>query len=185
MDLIAHLKTRRSPRAASLGPPGPNADELDEMLALAVRSPDHGALAPWRFIVFEGEARARAGAAFEAIFRADQPDAGAEQCAKERERLARAPVAVAVVFRPVASPRIPEREQLCSAAAVTMNLVHAAHALGFRACWTTGWIAEDRRALAAIGVGSGETVVGFVHIGTAPEVAERPRPALAQLVTRF
>lgn len=184
-DLLRHLETRRSIRTTDLGPPGPTTDQIDRMLTLAVRTPDHGKLAPWRFIVFEGEARRRAGALFAEIRKADAPDATEEQLAAERERFKRAPTVVAVVSSAAPHPKIPEREQLLSAAAVTMNLIHAAFALGFRATWLTEWIAYDRRCLDVMGLKPHETIVGFVHIGTAPAAEERPRPPLADIVTRF
>ena len=155
------------------------------MLELAVRTPDHGKLAPWRFIVFEGEARARAGALFAEVRKAASPDATAEQLAIERGRFS-APVVVAVISTAAPHVKIPESEQVASAAAVTMNLIHAACALGFKATWITGWMAYDRRVLEGLGLKPHETLVGYVFIGSAPAAAEeRPRPAIADLVTRF
>lgn len=186
VDLAEHLRTRRSARVIDLSTPGPTAAERDTLLSLAARTPDHGKLVPWRFIVFEGEGRHAAGRAIAAIFAADHPAASAEDLAAEAGRLARAPLVVAVVSRAAPHPKIPEREQLLSAAAVTMNLCHAAFALGFAATWLTEWIGYDRRCLDAFGLQPHETIVGFVHIGTRLRtLEERPRPALADIVTRF
>lgn len=169
-----------------LAEPGPTADELDALLTIAVRVPDHGRLTPWRFIVLEGEARRRAGEAIVAAYQADDPNADATRVAAERNRLARAPLVVAVVSRARPHVKIPEWEQTMSAGAVCMSLVIAANAMGFGTSWLTEWYAFDRRILDALGLDPNETIAGFIHIGriTTPPV-ERPRPALADIVTRF
>jgi nitroreductase len=185
-DALELLKTRRSFKPAELAGPGPSAAEIDTLLTIASRVPDHGKLAPWRFIVFEGEARRTAGDAIVAAFRAKYPDATAEQAAAERERLTRAPLVIAVVSRAAPHVKIPEWEQVLSAGAAAMNLVVAAHALGYGAGWITEWYAYDRAVLAAIGLAPHEKIAGFVHIGTPPGVPEdRPRPPLSEIVTRF
>src|SRR5215208_5134168 len=127
------LRTRRSVKPIELTGPGPDQTALDTILTVAARVPDHGKLTPWRFIVFDGDARLKAGAAIEAAFRADHPDATADQIAFERNRLARAPLVVAVVSRAAPHVKIPEWEQVLSAGAAAMNLVTAAHALGYAA----------------------------------------------------
>ena len=148
--------------------------------------PDHGRLVPWRFIVIEGEARRRIGEAIAAAFRADQPEADAEKVALERGRLARAPLVVAVVSRARPHVKIPDWEQVLSAGAVCMNLLNAATAMGFGASWITEWYAFDRRVLDALGLEPDERIAGFVHIGTPLEKpVERPRPDLADIVTRL
>jgi len=185
-DVLDLLKSRRSIRPADLGPPGPSRPALDTMLTIAARVPDHGKLVPWRFIVFEGEGRLAAGEHIGAAFRADHPDAGLEACDAERMRLARAPLVVAVVSRAAPHVKIPEWEQVLSAGAAAMNLVLASHALGFAASWITEWYAFDRRVLDAFGLKPHERIVGFVHVGTPRRAsADRPRPRLEDIVTRF
>ncbi len=148
--------------------------------------PDHGKLAPWRFIVFEGDARLAAGEAIAAAFGADRTDATPEQIEFERKRLARAPLVIAVVSRAGPHVKIPEWEQQLSAGASAMSLVFAAHAMGYAASWITEWYAYDRRVLDKLGVGAGERVAGFVHIGRAAKPPEeRERPPLAAIVTHF
>jgi nitroreductase len=148
--------------------------------------PDHGKLTPWRFIVFEGDARLKAGAAIEAAFRAKYPDAKAEQVEYEQRRLARAPLVIAVVSRAGPHVKIPEWEQVLSAGAAAMSLVLAAHALGYAANWITEWYAYDRRVLAALGIADHERIAGFIHIGHAAHAPEdRPRPPLDNIATRF
>src|SRR3954462_10000948 len=180
------LTTRRSVKPLELSGPGPTAAELESMLTVASRVPDHGKLTPWRFIVFDGEARLKAGAAIEAIFTNDNPAATADQIAFERNRLARAPLVVAVVSRAAPHVKIPEWEQVLSAGAAAMNLVTAAHALGFAANWITEWYAYDRSVLDALGLAPNEKIAGFVHIGRVKEKPEdRPRPPLGDIVTWF
>ena len=183
---ITLLRTRRSLKPVELVGPGPSPSDLDTLLTIASRVPDHGKLAPWRFIVFEGESQIKAGAAIAAAFVAKYPDATPDQIALERRRLARAPLVIAVVSRAAPHVKIPEWEQVLSAGAAAMSLVIAAHALGFGATWITEWYAYDRSVLDALGLAPHEKIAGFVHIGRpahAPE--DRPRPALADIVTRF
>jgi nitroreductase len=180
------LRTRRSIAPHLLAEPGPTAEQLDLLLTIAARVPDHGRLVPWRFIVLEGEARHRIGEVIAAAYRADEPAADETKVAAERERLARAPLVIAVVSRARPHVKIPEWEQTLSAGAVCMNLVIAAKAMGFGTSWLTEWYGFDRRVLDALGLDPDENLAGFVHIGrpTAPPV-ERPRPVLAEIVTRL
>jgi nitroreductase len=180
------LKTRRSVKPMELASPGPSAGEIETLLTIASRVPDHGKLAPWRFIVIEDGARLAIGEKIAAAFALDHPDATADQLAFERNRLARAPLVIAVVSRAGAHVKIPEWEQVLSAGASAMNLVLAAHALGYGAAWITEWYAYDRRVLEALGVAPEERMAGFVHIGSPMQRPEdRPRPPLDTVVTRY
>jgi len=180
------LKTRRSFKAIELAGPPPTQAEIDTILTVASRVPDHGKLTPWRFIVFEGEARRAAGEVIAEVFQAKYPDAKPDNVDYERTRLARAPLVIAVVSRAAPHVKIPEWEQVLSAGAAAMSLVLAAHALGFGASWITEWYAYDRRVLDALGLAPHEKIAGFVHIGRPPGPAEdRPRPPLAEIATRF
>jgi nitroreductase len=166
--------------------PGPTRPEIDTLLAIASRVPDHGKLAPWRFIVFEGDARFAAGEAIVATFAADRADATADQLEFERRRLARAPLVIAVVSRAAPHVKIPEWEQQLSAGASAMSLVLAAHAMGYAASWITEWYAYDRRVLDKLGVAPNERIAGFVHIGRAAKPPEdRERPSLAAIVSYY
>jgi nitroreductase len=185
-DAIGLLKTRRSIKPVDLAAPGPDAAQLETLLTVASRVPDHGKLTPWRFVVFEGDARLAAGAAIADAFKTDHPQANAEQIEFERRRLARAPLVIAVVSRSAPHVKIPEWEQVLSAGAAAMNLVHAVYALGFAASWITEWYAYDRRVLDALGLAPHERIAGFVHIGRPARGAEdRERPPLADIVKRF
>jgi nitroreductase len=185
-DALQLLKTRRSVKPMELTGPAPSAGEIDTLLAIASRVPDHGKLKPWRFIVFEGNARIAAGATIAEAFRINRPDATPEQIEFERNRLARAPLVIAVVSRAGPHAKIPEWEQQLSAGASAMSLVFAAHAMGYAASWITEWYAYDRRVLDALGLGAGERIAGFVHIGRPAKPPEdRDRPPLEEIVTRY
>jgi nitroreductase len=185
-DALELLKCRSSVKPMELTAPGPSAAEIDTLLTIAARVPDHGKLTPWRFIVFEGDARFKAGEAIAAAFRQKYPDATPEQIDYERKRLARAPLVIAVVSRAGAHVKIPEWEQVLSAGASAMSLVLAAHALGYAANWITEWYAYDRRVLDALGLKENERIAGFVHIGTPAHAgAERPRPGLHEIASRY
>lgn len=185
-DALELLKTRRSMKPIEMTGPAPSADEIATLLTIASRVPDHGKLAPWRFIVFEGAARERAGAVIAHRFEETHPEATADQIAFERNRLARAPLVIAVVSRAAPHVKIPEWEQQMSAGAAAMALVMAANAMGYVASWLTEWYAYDRGMLERLGLAAHERIAGFVHIGRARQPAEeRDRPALADIVTRY
>ncbi len=186
VDTLRFLARRRSLVVKDICEPGPTAAELDDLLRVAVRVPDHGKLAPWRFIVIEGAARTRLGAVLEQAFVNRQPDAAPTTVALERARFERVPTIVVVVSAPVSTPKVPEWEQVLSAGAVCYQLLLAANAAGFAAQWLTEWYAYDRHVLAALGLVGGERVAGFLHIGS-PEgdAEERRRPDARALTTRL
>lgn len=184
IKLVDYLASRRSIPAFQMGAPGPGKAEVEEMLKFACRVPDHGKLAPWRFIVYRGEERARISAELKAMALAAKPDLSDEMIKVEETRLTRAPVVVAVVSKAAPHFKIPEWEQLMSAGAVCLNLLMAANALGYASNWLTEWYAFDERAYPLLGVKPGEKIAGFIHIGTATvPPTERPRPELAEIVT--
>src|SRR6185369_5888350 len=185
-DALELLKTRRSIKPVELAGPAPSAAEIETLLTIASRVPDHGKLVPWRFIIFEGQAREAAGDVIAAAFCAKYPQAKPEHVAAERSRLVRAPLVIAVVSRAAPHVKIPEWEQVLSAGAAAMSLVLAAHALGYAASWITQWYAYDRKVLDALGVAPEEKIAAFVHIGRPAQPGpDRPRPPLEQIVTRF
>ncbi len=180
------LLTRRSGSAKAMTGPGPDAAQLDAILTVATRVPDHGKLTPWRFIVLEGEARGRFGAEMARLFKQANPDAIDEIVALERRRFERAPVVVAVVSRAAGNAKVPEWEQVLSAGASCMALSLAAHALGFTASWLTEWPSYDERVKPVLGLAEKERIAGFVYLGTpAAPLEDRPRPALDSIVTRW
>jgi nitroreductase len=182
--VVDFLAKRRSASAMSLTAPGPDDAQLADLLRLAARVPDHGKLAPWRFIVYRGEARAAAGRLLAEIHARREPGIAEPFLDADRGRLAQAPLVVGVVSRAAPHVKIPEWEQELSAGAAAMNLVLAAFAKGFAAQWLTGWFVYDEEAGQALGLKPGERFAGLIHIGTpdTPPV-ERPRPPLSDLVT--
>jgi nitroreductase len=185
-DTISLLKRRRSVPPPMMTGPGPTADELTTILTVGSRVPDHGKLAPWRFVVFAGKARERAGALALAIALEDRPEMDEALRAKEQQRFVGAPLVVAVVSRAAPHPKIPEWEQVLSAGAVCMNMIVAARALGFSATWLTGWMSYDSRFRAGIGLAANERIAGFIHIGKATvAIEDRARPPLAEIMTTF
>jgi nitroreductase len=185
--ILALLSTRRSVKPELLGPPGPSAEEIDTILTIAARVPDHKKLAPWRFVVLEGDARARLGEIVaEACTAAEKEPPSQVRLDMERKRLLRAPIVIAVISRTKAHPGAPEWEQILSAGAACFNLCLAANAFGYGTSWLTEWIAYNARVATALGLADNERIAGFIYIGTAaarPE--ERERPALADIVTRW
>ncbi len=181
------LKTRRSLKPDQLIEPGPSLAEIDELLTIASRVPDHKKLEPWRFIVFEGEARRAFGEVIaEACKAEDKMEPSEIRLDSERKRFLRSPLVIAVISRANAKAIAPEWEQILSAGAAAMNLSIAANAMGYGVAWITEWIAYSPRVKAALGLGETERVAGFVYIGT-PSVRpdDRPRPDLAKIVTRW
>lgn len=182
-ELKRRLAARRSAPAQSLAAPGPSDAELDAVLELAARTPDHGKLFPWRFAVLSPAFRARAAQALAAL--ADRQPAP-DKARAVLSKLTAPPVSVLVISAPVDHAKIPPWEQELSAGAVCMNLEHAAGAFGYASSWITDWYSFDAEAAAVFGVAEGERIAGFIHLGTPSEaLLERPRPVMADKVTRL
>lgn len=185
-DALELLKTRASSRAQDLAEPAPSDAQLQQMLEIAARVPDHGMMTPWRFIVLSKENRAAVVEKLTKNFRAGNPGAPEQDAEKQKLRFGGSPVIVVVVARTAPNPKVPEIEQLLSAGAACMNLLHAANALGFGANWLTGWAAFDASSKEVFGLKDNEQIVGFVHIGTAKaEPFQRPRPKLSDIVSKI
>lgn len=178
-EMQDRLARRRSAPAQSLTAPGPSRADIERILLLGARTPDHGKLFPWRFVVLGPQSRADLARAL-APLAAQQLDPG--KAAKVLSKLTAPPLTILVLSVPVAGHKVPEWEQQLSAGAVCMNLEHAANALGYAASWITDWYSYDPEALALYDVRAGERVAGFIHIGTLAEPPlERPRPDVAAL----
>lgn len=185
-DLLALLLSRRSGSAKRMTGPGPTPTELDTIFEAATRVPDHGKLTPWRFILFEGEGRARFGNVLAECYRVAIPEADEERVRAERDRFLRAPVVVGVISRVREGLPIPAWEQTLSAGASAMTLVVAAHALGYVANWITEWCAYDPCVHEKLGLANNERIAGFIYIGkSAAALEDRPRPDFRALVTHF
>jgi nitroreductase len=180
------LLSRRSASAKAMTYPGPSAAQIQQLLMAASRAPDHGKLFPWRFILFEGDARMRMGELLVECLASAEPQATAERVEMERQRFLRAPVVIAVVSRVREAIPIPEWEQVLSAGAVCQNLLIATHAMGFVANWITEWPAYNPQVKERLGLKPGERIAGFIYIGTSSvALEERVRPDLSKIVTRF
>jgi nitroreductase len=181
-----YLLNRRSVGLAFLQEPGPSGAELETILTIATRVPDHGKITPWRLVIFEGEARHEVGARLASLVQQRRPDIDEASLEAERNRFLPAPLTIGVLSSPKDHPKVPEFEQLLSAGNVAFNILNAAFALGFGASWITRWFSFDDEAAAMLGARPGERFVGFVHIGTPSAVIEdRPRPELADVVSRW
>jgi nitroreductase len=185
--IIAFLSARRSVKPDRLVEPGPSPAEIDTILTIASRVPDHKKLAPWRFILLEGEARARLGEVVaEACIAAEKEPPSHVRLETERTRLLRAPLVIAVVSRVTPHRSAPEWEQVLSAGAACLNLCLAANALGYGTSWITEWIAYNEAVGAALHLAANERIAGFIYVGTPTERSdERERPALAEVVSRW
>jgi nitroreductase len=184
-ETLVLLARRRSSKLLQLSEPAPSANELDALINLAARVPDHGKLGPWRFVVIEGDARQRAGDTLERVIRNDE---GVDDARREFVRgwFMRAPACVMVVSSPRPSPKVPEWEQQLSAGAVCFNLLISAHALGYGGCWLTEWPTFDERARGALGLAPEERIAGFIYLGTSTQsAAERVRADVSSRVSRF
>jgi nitroreductase len=180
-EVLAFLATRRSTSALTLTAPAPGAGELETLLRLATRVPDHGKLSPWRFVILEGEAKARFTGRLEAL----AVDRGDQTAAAKLAKLKVPPLAIAVISAPKPAA-IPQWEQLLSAGAVATTLLYATLAMGYGANWITDWYAYDEAAKAILGLSGDEQVAGFMLIGTPREPAlERERPNPDALVSRW
>ena len=178
------LLTRRSGSAKAMKEPGPSKKQLADILQAAARAPDHGKLFPWRFIVFEGKGRERAGDIFAAVMEAEGERA--KQVEEERNRFLRAPVVIGVISSARELHKVPVWEQELSAGAVCQNILIAATALGFVGNWLTEWYAFHPVVKERLGLKPGERVAGFIYVGTAKdELEERSRPEMDKIVTAF
>ncbi|AMO71937.1 nitroreductase family protein [Sphingorhabdus sp. M41] len=184
-SLAAYLPSRRSGRPRNMVAPGPSDTQIQEIVTTALRTPDHGKLAPWRVISVSADQRDRLGQGFTEAYLNEKPDAGRLELEGLETMAHEAPVLLVLLFSPVESTKIPLWEQELSCGAFAMNILHAAHAMGFVGGWITGWPAfnDDVRNLFG---SSPEKVAGFLYIGTSNiELTERPRPELNNILSRW
>lgn len=178
-SLLSHLQTRRSGKPRDLVEPGPSPDEISQILTMAMRTPDHGKISPWRFVTVARNQRQQLADVLAKALPEHDPNASAAHYQKALEFAHQAPAMIVVISSPVRGHKIPVWEQELSCGAVAMNLLHAVHALGYMGGWITGWAAYSPRVTRAF-CKEGERIAGFIFIGTpAHPLEERPRPALS------
>ena len=185
--VLDFLLTRRSSRPAMLSDPGPSVDELNTILTAAARVPDHKKVVPWRFVVFQGEARRAFGEHLATVLEKEDAEAPSDvRLQAERDRFMRAPVVVAVISRINRERGVPEIEQVLSSGAACFNLCLAANALGYGTSWITEWYAFSEGVRSVLDLSENEQIAGFVYVGTASEKQDdRDRPALSEIVQHW
>lgn len=184
--VVDFLLSRSSPPIQELREPGPDDADIATLIRIASRVPDHGRLAPWRFIVYRGDVRFRIGEMLAELAEKREGPLTDGRRNQELTRFSRAPVVVGVIFAPKENPKIPQWEMLLSGGAAAMNLVLGATALGYGANWITNWYSDVEEGRTILGLAPGERVVGFVHIGTFDgQPMERPRPDADQLYSDY
>jgi nitroreductase len=178
------MLNRRSVLIKNMAEPGPNADELETILTIATRVPDHRKLEPWRLLVLQGDARREFGEKLAAV-KAQKEEIMGIQVEIEKDCFMRAPLVIAVIASPV-EHKTPEVEQILSAGAVCQNINIAAAALGYASQWVTGWSCLDNQAQRAIGLGEKEFVAGYLYIGSSDDKPlDRQRPDLDEKVIHW
>jgi len=182
---LSLLSTRRSGKPRDLIAPGPDDAQLEQILEIAARTPDHGKLAPWRFVIVPADKRARLAEVITTAYRAERPHAARLEIEALEQFATQAPTLVVMLSSPKVDSHIPLWEQQLSAGAAGMNLLHAAHALGFAGGWLTGWAAYSDAVRDAFGA-EPERVAGFLFLGTpAKQLEERPRPDLQKIISNW
>ncbi len=185
-DTLALLNTRRSVVANAMSGPGPSESEVEQVLEIATRVPDHGKLAPWRFIVFRENARSEFGKLLAARQKELNPQLSPGQEALEARRFERAETVIGVVSSVTTPHKIPLWEQQLSAGAACQNLLVAATAMGYAAQWLTEWYAYDDEINKALGLGADERMAGFIYLSsTTADLSERVRPNAAALTSHW
>lgn len=183
-NIVEFLKKRRSVMVRNMTMPGPDANQVSTLLEIGARVPDHGKLVPWRFIVFEGDARYEFDNALAEIFKNENLEADENCVDTETNRFKRAPLVIGVVARSKEHPNIPVWEMDLSAGAVCQNILIAAQSMGFAAQWLTEWYAYHDKVTALLGLAESEKMAGFIYIGSSLEApTERGRPDIEEITS--
>lgn len=182
---LSFLRTRRSARPRDLVAPGPDADQLETILRIASRIPDHGKLHPWRFVHVPREARAAFAELLHRAYREERPDPGRLEIEATEKFAHQAPTLIVALSCPVVPHKIPVWEQQLSCGAACFALLAGAHALGFAGGWVTGWAAYSDTVREAFG-SPDERIAAFIFLGTPGiPLEERPRPELAEFASEW
>lgn len=140
-------------------------EHIELLLTSATRAPDHGMLAPWKFIVLQGESRRILGEAMRAALLSRMPEADSDALDREASKAWRSPVLIVVAAEMKSHPKVPEVEQLVAVGSAVQTLWIAAESLGYGAAWKTGSHAYDAGVKNALGLRSEDHIIGFVHVG--------------------
>ncbi|MES2984665.1 MAG: nitroreductase [Pseudomonadota bacterium] len=179
------LLARRSTSVKDLTTPAPDDAQLEQILRAATRVPDHGKLCPWRIRILRHHGQRKLGEIAAQHFALQYAESNEAQRTAELHRFTRAPLVLAVLSTPVLGTK-PVWEQELSAGAVCMNILLAAHALGYGAKWLTEWVAYEPAILAALSASPTDKIAGFIYLGTKiTEPTDRDRPALADVVSEY
>ena len=182
-ELLSFMKHRRSNLTREMTGPGPSDSDIDEIVQIATRVPDHGKLSPWRVIHIDQEASELLGDIAAEIRALEGADERVQ--ADDRARFTKTPTILAIVSSPIDHPKIPHWEQHLSAGAVCYGALIGAQALGYAAQWLTGWVAYDARITKQLGLSESEKIAGFIHIGRSDQLkVDRPRPELKDVLSR-
>ena len=185
-SLPAFLASRRSGKPRDMISPGPSDDQLRTILSAAIRVPDHGKLAPWRFVIVSKDQRDALAVLLRSAYLKEKPDAGRLELDSMDQMARQAPTLIVALSTPVAGSKIPVWEQQLSVGAACMQLLNAAHAQGFVGGWLTGWPAYNDDVKAAFGGSADDRIAGFIFIGTpSRDLDERPRPDYAAAITNW
>jgi nitroreductase len=185
-EIVDFLSSRISPPIHELKEPAPGDAEIEQMIRIATRVPDHGRLTPWRFILYRGDVRRQIGERLADLAEKREGPLSEGRRQQEMARFSRAPLVIGVISSPKEHPKIPQWEMFLSGGAAAMNLVLAANAFGYGANWITNWYSDTEEGRRILGLAQHERVVGFVHIGTFDgSVPERPRPDIAAIVSDY
>ncbi|MBT6031749.1 MAG: nitroreductase [Kordiimonadaceae bacterium] len=187
VDTLELLSKRRSLTVKDMTAPGPNEDQLKQILTIGSRVPDHKKQVPWRFLTIDGECRADIGKTLRTVFKKNTPDADEELLDFEENRLMRAPLVIAVISTASPeNPKVPEWEQILTAGAVCQNILIAANAMGYASQWLSEWYSYDNEVLKALHISSDERIAGFIYIGTSiKEPSERGRPDIENITQKW
>lgn len=183
MTLLDLITTRRSVSVKDMRAPGPSPEQLQILLKTAHRVPDHGKIGPWRFVIFQGEARADFSRELAAIYKEENPEAPEKLLQFQTELLIRAPLVIAVISTAGEHVKVPEWEQILSSGAACQNILLAAHSMGFGAQWLTEWYGYSVKVKKLLEMEPHHRIAGFIYIGSYSEKPEeRVRPSLEERV---
>ena len=186
--VVEFLRTRRSVVAANLSDPGPTDDELNTIIDIGLRVPDHGRCGPWRIQIIKKEGQSRLGELYKRLFAEEDENPTAERIDYWRLRPQSAPILLAITCYPNEEKlaKIPLWEQTLSGGALCQNILNASHAVGYSAQWLSEWPSYHKEVKKLLGHAENIELYGFIFIGTAIEPPkERKRVGAEEIVSNW